>query len=117
MTEAWIDATYEALFYDGRTPRTDQACQVLLQNGHIQVRYVDDGGNTVTYTGTERGPGHFELRARTADGDGQATLHRFQASPVLEGYWCEGTVRGMWRIRTASTRGVPPKPASLPVKG
>ncbi|MDB6046786.1 MAG: hypothetical protein JWM63_5337, partial [Gammaproteobacteria bacterium] len=59
-----------------------------------------DDGNTILYVGNERGPGHFELTARKPDGDGTATLHKFAASNVLEEYWCEGNVRGMWRIRT-----------------
>jgi hypothetical protein len=102
MTEAWIDATYDALFFDGWTPHTDRVCHVLFDGGQIKVRYVDGEGNTVVYVGNERGPGHFELTARKADGDGKATLHRFEASNVLEGYWCEGTVRGMWRISMIS---------------
>ena len=102
MTEAWIDATYDALFFDGWTPHTDRACQVLIDGDQIKVRYVDGEGNTVIYVGNERGPGHFELTVRKADGDGKATLHRFEASNVLEGYWCEGNVRGMWRISMIS---------------
>jgi hypothetical protein len=102
MSEAWVDATYETLFFDGWDPHTDRACQVLLHDGQIKVRYVDDEGNTVLYVGVERGPGHFELTARKANGDGKATLHQFEASNVLEGYWCEGIVRGMWRIRIGS---------------
>jgi hypothetical protein len=102
MNEPWIDAKYDALFFDGWTPRTDRACQVLLYGGQIEVRYVNDDGNTVLYVGTERGPGHFELTAREADGDGKATLHQFVASSILEGYWCEGNVHGMWRIRIVS---------------
>jgi hypothetical protein len=99
MTEGWVEATYDALFFDASTPHTDRTCQVLLHGGHIKVRYVDDDGNPVQYVGTENGPGHFELTALMADGDGKATLHKFERSNVLEGYWCEGAIRGMWRIR------------------
>jgi hypothetical protein len=104
MTEPWIDATYDTLFFDGWPPHTGRACQVLFDGGHIQVRYVDGEGNTVQFVGTEKGPGHFELTARKADGDSKATLHKFAASNVLEGSWYEGNVHGMWRIRMTESR-------------
>jgi len=75
---------------------------VFINGGQIKIRYVEGEGNTVTYVGNERGPGHSELSARNADGDGRATLHRFEGSKVLEEYWCEGNVRGMWRISMIS---------------
>jgi hypothetical protein len=80
VSDAWIEATYEALFFDGSNAHVDRPCQVLMYGGRIEVRFVDDGGIPVLYVGTERGQGHFELTARKADGDGRATLHRFAAS-------------------------------------
>jgi hypothetical protein len=64
----------------------------------------DDEGQRKQYRGF-RGhdgnfdAGHFHLSMKSADSTGIATLHRFEDSSVLEGYWAEDGYRGMWRIK------------------
>jgi hypothetical protein len=94
--EVWKDSRQEVLFFDGSDPRTDWLCQVRLGDGQIEVVYEDDDGRKIRYVGSEIGTGHFELKS--AEADGRATLHMFKGGKVLEGYWAEGDVRGMWRI-------------------
>lgn len=38
MTDAWIDATYDALFSDCWTPHTDRACQVHIEAGDAAAK-------------------------------------------------------------------------------
>lgn len=71
-------------------------CEVRIDAGSIAVSYDDEDG-PVVYEGTEEGAGHFRLTApRVA---GRATLHRFYADDMLEGFWVESGHEGMWRIQ------------------
>ncbi len=74
----------------------DALCKVRISDGSIAVSYDEEGVGVITYEGPEVEPGHFRLNAPAVDG--QATLHRFQNSNVLEGWWHQGGARGMWRI-------------------
>lgn len=65
----------------------------------IVVSYEVENGGHIVYQGTEKGNGHYELSAPNVNG--KATLHMFEKSRILEGYWAEEDEdwRGMWRVR------------------
>jgi hypothetical protein len=96
--EVWPNSTQE-VFHANRGARSDWPCRVRLGDRLIEVTYTDDEERVIRYGGREAGAGHFELNAPAVDG--RASLHRFDGGKFLEGYWCEGNVRGMWRITLA----------------
>lgn len=49
------------------------------------------------YEGVRTGQGHFLLRSDEG-AEGDATLHRFQHSTILEGFWKRNGKSGFWRI-------------------
>ena len=71
------------------------SCEVRISKDEIVVSYDDEDG-PVVYKGKNKGDGHFDLRARKVEG--QASLHMFEGSHILEGFWKEGIKKGMWRI-------------------
>ncbi len=73
----------------------NDSCQVKFEAGAITVEYMS-AGESITYQGHEKGPGHYELHA--VGFDGRATLHTFDGSALLEGSWTEESAKGMWRI-------------------
>ena len=91
----WRDCKMSTLYYSD-----DEAwsgpCSVRLEPGRILVEYEDEG-RFYQYIGTESGEGHYHLRC--AENHGEASLHRFADSAILEGFWSEGGVHGMWRIK------------------
>jgi len=72
-----------------------EKCEVRIDGDVIVVSYKDERGPVVC-KGNDRGNEHFELFY--LEREGHATLHRFDNSTVLEGYWVEGTDRGFWRV-------------------
>lgn len=48
------------------------------------------------YAGEELSPGHFRLTSLALRGTG--SLHQFEGSHVLDGWWREASAYGMWRI-------------------
>lgn len=74
----------------------DSPCRVRIDEQFIVVEYEYEN-ETCIYRGESIGPGHYRLRADGFNGD--ATLHRFEGSPILEGSWAEEGQQGMWRIR------------------
>jgi hypothetical protein len=62
------------------------------------VSYEDDRG-VVNYKGEGKGPGHFALES--LERNGKATLHMFEGSTILEGFWIEEGWKGFWRITLA----------------
>jgi hypothetical protein len=84
------------LFFE-REAETDVPCNVEIDNGKIRVWYENLA--IPIYEGQENGAGHFELHALS--GNGRGTLHRFDGSKCLEGFWVEDGYRGMWRITLA----------------
>ena len=70
-------------------------CEVRIDGGKIVVSYDSDGAR-ILYEGPEVEPGHFELVAKGVAG--KATLHRFAEDVVLDGWWLEERIEGMWRI-------------------
>lgn len=99
LMQTWQNSTADIIFYD-TTPAymNERGYIVRLSDTSIEVSFDDDEG-AVCYRGKNNGDGHFDLKA--PERDGTASLHCFPGSHVLEGYWQEGGVRGMWRIRLA----------------
>lgn len=91
----WKNARMDNAYYDQRTALEDDSCEVRIDGEQIVVSYEDDDG-VVLYKGKEHGLGHFQLTA--PERDGKATLHRFEGSKILEGFWIEGGEKGFWRV-------------------
>lgn len=75
--------------------------EIVINGSLISVSY-DADGYLVTYKGKEVEPGHYRLWCRDPEIDGEATLHAFAGSRILEGFWLErasGSGEGMWRVR------------------
>lgn len=71
-------------------------CQVRIESdGEIAISYETDGQHIV-YKGRAKGDGHYLLSCENVEG--RATLHGFSDSRILEGYWEENGLKGMWRI-------------------
>lgn len=92
----WMPAKADTAYYDNNQANVDEECEVMLDQGLIKVRYEDEDGNEIIYSGQELSEGHYELRCPELSG--HATLHRFQNSKILEGSWVEKGTRGFWRI-------------------
>ena len=97
-TEKW-NVEITEYYYDQDSPTSYRGTVHFLGN-QIRVSY-GKGANSVTYIGTEEETkgwkGHYHLRADNVKGE--ATLHRFANSEILEGYWIEGGYEGFWRIK------------------
>lgn len=92
----WLNCRMASLYYSSREALENIPCTVKILDKRIRVEY-EEGGKTVWYEGEDEGNDHFSLIATHTQG--QATLHRSPARPeILEGYWVEGSYRGMWRI-------------------
>ena len=90
--------------------------EAVIDGSVISVSY-DVDGYLVTYKGKEIEPGHYRLWCRDPEIDGEATLHAFAGSRILEGFWLErasGWGEGMWRVRLhrASNSQSPERPES-----
>lgn len=92
------ECTIEFFYYD-QGAEMDIEGEVKFDDSRIVVSYPLEDGGYVVYHGTERGKGHYELRAPAING--KASLHMFEKSKILEGYWFEADEDwgGMWRIR------------------
>lgn len=93
--KVWKSCRFDALYYHADADVNNE-CDVVIDGENITVSYDDSSGARVTYYGLMKGNGHFELQA--PDVGGRATLHRFDEGRILEGYWIEGEMKGMWRI-------------------
>jgi len=72
-------------------------CEVRVEGESIFVSYENNGApNVVLYEGKAKGPGHYYLECHNPKA--RATLHCFENSKILEGWWEEGGEDGMWRI-------------------
>ncbi len=92
----WNHCTADLLYYD-KTPAdmNDEGYIVRLTDETIEVAY-DDAAGHVCYRGKNNGDGHFDLTA--PERNGKASLHCFPDSQLMEGYWLEDGLQGMWRI-------------------
>ena len=93
----WSDCKADIIYYDEEAD-IDEPCEVRIDKDEIIVSYDDEDG-PVVYKGKNNGNGHFNLKAPEING--QASLHRFKDGEILEGFWIEGSNKGMWRIRLA----------------
>lgn len=75
----------------------DHPCTVRIDEDLVIIEYIHDNLEQCVYRGHSIGTGHFRLKADGFRGD--ATLHRFEESNILEGFWIEEAQQGMWRIR------------------
>ncbi len=83
-------------YFLGKEAAESSVCEVrITEKGEIVVSYETDDGYTV-YKGQELGKGHYLLESDEPFGRG--SLHRFEGSQILEGYWEEDGSKGMWRI-------------------
>lgn len=87
------------IYFLGNEAAESSDCEVrITEKGEIVVSYETDDGYTV-YKGQEQGKGHYLLESDEPFGRG--SLHRFEGSQILEGYWEEEGSKGMWRIELA----------------
>lgn len=70
--------------------------KVRIKEDGIFLSYIIDG-HEIMWEGKEHGKGHFLLKEKT-DVKSHATLHRFDGSKILEGYFSIGEDKGMWRF-------------------
>ncbi|MBU0594257.1 MAG: hypothetical protein KKH74_11055 [Gammaproteobacteria bacterium] len=84
-------------YYSSQEAAERMPCEVRIneESGEIAISYESEDGYTV-YSGNESGDGHYVLECEEVQG--RASLHRFPSSSILEGYWEENGLKGMWRI-------------------
>jgi len=93
----WKNCTVDTLFFSDQPAVTHEpGYQVKIDENEIVVSYQDDG-EWVEYRGKNKGDGHFQLSC--PDLKGEASLHQFPQGKILEGFWIEDGIQGMWRIR------------------
>lgn len=90
----WNNSLMDIVYYDKTEACEQDPCEVRIEGNEIVVSYDDDV--PVVFKGHLNGPGHFELAC--AEVNGKATLHMFEGSKILEGFWLEGGEKGFWRI-------------------
>jgi hypothetical protein len=105
--QVWKNCSIDTLYYTDRPADVDEKGSIVrLTDDYLEVAY-DDGG-PVVYRGKNNHDGHFNLIAPEVKG--KASLHFFPNSNIMEGYWIEDGVQGMWRVRlgylTECTSGV-----------
>ena len=83
--------------YDSDHCYDEWKCEITIINNEITVSYEEDDDVHILYKGSENGDGHYQLKCHQRNGN--ATLHRFPKSRILEGYWNEDGYTGMWRIQ------------------
>lgn len=71
----------------------DAEVELVLQTICVEWK---EGVRKFRFTGVRSGQGHFVLH--NEDGAGDATLHRFQYSTIMEGFWKRNNKSGFWRI-------------------
>lgn len=90
----WKNSTMDT-YYGSESAKFNQACEVKIDGKDISISY-DIDGRTTLYSGMDHGNGHFELGSDAIKS--KATLHRFNESMFLDGWWTEEGNVGMWRI-------------------
>jgi hypothetical protein len=90
-TSARIDLGY----FDQRPVQRVRKAVIEIGVRTILVEWWE-GSRALRYEGVRNGQGHFLLRGD--DGAGTATLHRFQNSTILEGFWKRNGKSGFWRV-------------------
>ncbi len=81
-------------------PKKAYTCDIRIEGKKLVLSYFNR--EHVIWEGTEEVPGHYVLKAKGENVEGDATLHRFPKSTILEGYWTMnfgvGSIEGMWRV-------------------
>lgn len=96
---AWNHCTADTLYYTEDSADTNETgFEVKIDDKEIVVSYEDDSG-WVQYRGKNKDTGHFQLTC--PERKGEASLHQFPGGKILEGFWVENGLRGMWRIYLA----------------
>lgn len=88
-------ALIEKGYFDERPVQRVQNTAVEIGVRTILVEWRE-GSRAYRYEGVRTGQGHFLLNSD--DGAGSATLHRFQNSTILEGFWKQNGKSGFWRV-------------------
>ena len=88
------NALIEKGYFDERPVLRVRAKSVDIGARAIVIEW-QEGSRKCRFEGVRTGQGHFLL-----DGDdgASATLHRFQYSTILEGFWKRYAKSGFWRI-------------------
>lgn len=94
----WNNCRVDILYYDDKAD-LDEQCEVKIEKDSIVFSYDPEGDGPVVYKGNNNGDGHFELKA--PERNGQSSLHMSENGTILEGFWMEDGLKGMWRIRLA----------------
>lgn len=91
----YTNVLVEKAYYDERPALKVRTAIVEITARSIHVEW-QEGSRKFRYEGVRTGQGHFILR--DDGGVGEATLHRFQYSTILEGFWKRNSRSGFWRI-------------------
>lgn len=91
----WKNAKVDTVYYDETEADEGDDCEIRIDGDQIVVSYEDDEG-VVLYKGKNHGNGHFQLSS--PERNGKATLHMFEGSKILEGFWIQDGNKGFWRI-------------------
>ena len=87
-------------YYPDRGTDTDIPCIVTLGGEGCVIKYdaLEPDGHELfwEWTGQAIEPGHYKLTAHVGC---SATLHMFANAFVMDGYWKEQGLHGMWRIK------------------
>lgn len=91
----YADVLLEKAYFDQRPVLRVRNATVDIGVRSIVVEW-QEGTRKYRNEGVRTGQGHFILEA--GDGAGKATLHRFQNSSILEGFWTTSSRSGFWRL-------------------
>jgi len=95
----WSNCRVDILYFNAEAD-LDMQCEVKIETDSVSmVVFYDEGDGPVVYKGKNNGDGHFELNSPEVNG--QTSLHMSGNSKILEGFWMEDGLKGMWRIRLA----------------
>jgi len=91
----YANVLLEKAYFDQRPVFRVRNATVDIGTRSIVVEW-QEGTRKFRSTGVRTGQGHFLLQA--GDGAGNSTLHRFQNSSILEGFWTTNSKSGFWRL-------------------
>lgn len=95
---------HSAMFVYEKERYYEVPCEVTIHGDRITVSSYDvTEQRPSVYTGIENSPGHFQLE--DPEVRGTASLHRFEGSDLLDGFWAEAPAVGMWRIQLIDDDG------------
>jgi hypothetical protein len=97
------------IYYTNRGSDDGVRCRVQISEDHCtvvfdQVEGTDKQVSVATWSGKGVN-GHYELSGEVSGRNKakcRATLHRFPGATVLDGFWQENALTGMWRIKLSN---------------